>query len=174
MLIPTNQVKSNTIYPSATAHPHHWSVEPTAIESLDHPERDMAARRPFEQMMVAELTRRFGDRRSYFDDATRDWSLHVVRNRYWWIWSYLIVSTGIWLVVMAAGIIGAFAILDPRRTSVTFLFISFLVSLAIAPVVEAVERRLCANWVLGLKARRPQSKPASGTVAASERRNRAA
>lgn len=177
MLIPTNDV--NSIRPAASVSADSHPFASTSFAALNDPARDVDARRAFENLLVAELTRRFGDNRSYSDRTTREWTLHVVRRRYWSIWVYLAVASLFWLGLMLAGIVAAFAVLDPQRTGVSFLFLSFLVAVAVAPFLQALERRFCADWVLGLKSRRPQSKPDQGRTAspashASELRDRAA
>jgi hypothetical protein len=170
MLIPNDRI-TNARSPAGTSPPHASDL----IATLNDPSHDSASRRAFENLLVSELTRRFGDHRAYFERSTREWTLHVVRKRYWSIWAYLLIASVIWLAIMLAGIVAAFAILEPKRTGVSFLFLSLLVSIAVAPLLEAIERRLCTNWVLGLKSLKPKSKVTQEPVPlASQLRDRAA
>lgn len=110
--------------------------------------------------MVTELLRRFGDRRAYMYRSTREGLVHVVRARYWRICAYLFLSTIVWLTLVSACIIGVFAVLDAKRNATSFVLITFLVCVAVSPLLHAVERALCSGWVLGLRSRPQATVPA--------------
>lgn len=170
MLIPTSQIKSSGSHSSRAT----TQIVPPVLNDLNHPAHDRDSRRAFENLLASEITRRFGDRRSIFERTTREWALLVVRKRYWFICAYLLVATLVWLAVVVAGIIAVFAVLDPRRTGASFLLISFLVGVAVAPLLEGIERRVCSNWVLGLKDRRSYSKLERVSSTVSQVHDRAA
>ncbi len=120
------------------------------IESMDArvAAQDGGAR-AFEGMMASELVRRFGDRRMMADQFARSWVIEVVRERYWRLWAYLLLSTVVWLVVWCSAMWMSILILAPERSVSAMMLLGMLWAIALGPIGYAIERRVCGPRVLG-------------------------
>lgn len=110
---------------------------------------DGGAPRAFEGMMASELVRRFGDRRMMAEHFSRTWVIEIVRDRYWRLWAYLILSTVVWLVVWCSAMWMSMLVLAPERSVSGMMLLGVLWAIALGPLGYAIERRLCGPRVLG-------------------------
>lgn len=165
MLVQSEKAKDST-HAASSPQPS-VNLPSSMIEHLDHPESDRDARCAFENSMVWELVRRFGDHRVIDDRMTRSWVLHVVRRHYWRIWAYLIVSSLLWGASVLAFVSFTIHWLKPELTGVGYLFMMFMSVMTISPIFSIFERRLCGRWVLSDSTRSANINSNSATLSST-------